>query len=103
MQLFWLPQLLNPFALHTDASDHGIRAVLSHLQDGKEQVVAYYSRVLHKAEPRYCVMMKELLGVVEGVHNFQHYLYGIKLIVRTDHGALQWLLNFKNLEGQLAR
>jgi hypothetical protein len=31
------------------------------------------------------------------------YLYGRKFKVRSDHGALSWFLNFKNLEGQLAR
>ena len=97
------PTSEDPFVLDTDASNQGIGAVLSQLQDGKERVVAYYSRVLHKAERRYCVTRKELLGVVEGVRNFHHYLYGRKFLVRTDHGALQWLLNFKNPEGQLAR
>lgn len=32
-----------------------------------------------------------------------HYLYGRHFKVRTDHGALRWLLNFKNPEGQIAR
>ena len=49
------------------------------------------SRVLHKAERRYCVTRKELLGVVEGVYNFHYYLYGSKYLIRIDHGALQWL------------
>ena len=47
--------------------------------------------MLHKAERRYCVTRKELLGVVEGVYNFHYYLYGSKYLIRIDHGALQWL------------
>ena len=97
------PTREDPFVLDTDASNKGIGAVLSQIQDGQERVVAFYSRVLHKAERRYCVTRKELLGVVEGVRNFHHYLYGRRFLVRTDHGALQWLLNFRNPEGQLAR
>ena len=97
------PTREDPFVLDTDASNKGIGAVLSQIQDGQERVVAYYSRVLHKAERRYCVTRKELLGVVEGVRNFHHYLYGKRFLVRTDHGALQWLLNFRNPEGELAR
>jgi hypothetical protein len=37
------------------------------------------------------------------VKHFKHYLYGKKIIVRTDHGSLRWLLSFKNPEGQMAR
>ena len=44
-----------PFILDTDASDFGIGAVLSQIQDGEERVVAYGSRVLTKQERRYCV------------------------------------------------
>jgi hypothetical protein len=36
------------------------------------------------------------------VKHFKHYLYGKQFIVRTDHGSLRWLLNFKNPEGQMA-
>ena len=49
------------------------------------------------------VARKELLAVVFFVKHFKHYLYGKQFIVRTDHGLLRWLLNFKNPEGQLAR
>ena len=30
-------------------------------------------------------------------------MYGTKFVIRTDHGSLRWLVNFKNLEGQLCR
>ncbi len=34
--------------------------------------------------------------------HFHKYLYGRKFVPRTDHSALQWLLNFKDPEGQVA-
>ena len=46
---------------------------------------------------------RELLAIVHAVKHFHHYLYGIEFLVRTDHGALTWLMNFKNPEGQMAR
>ena len=46
---------------------------------------------------------KELLDVVFFVKYFRRYLYGRTFLVRTDHGSLRWVLNFKNPEGQLAR
>ena len=71
------------FVLDTDASNHGIGAVLSQLQGGKEKVIAYFSRVFSKAERNYCVTRRELLAVVDSVKSFHHYLYGRKFLLRT--------------------
>lgn len=62
-----------------------------------------FSRALNKAEKNYCVTLQELLAVVESVKHFHHYIYGVPTIVLTDHGALTWLMNFKNMVGQMAR
>ncbi|MES9884745.1 MAG: reverse transcriptase domain-containing protein [Sedimenticola sp.] len=97
------PSTRSNFILDTDASGVGVGAVLSQSDGGIERVVAYYSRALGKAERNYCITRKELLAVVESVKHFHHYIYGVTTVVRTDHGALTWLLNFKNIEGQMAR
>ena len=98
------PDFSKPFVLDTDASDTGIGAVLSQTQDnGTERVIAYASRVLSKPERRYCVTRKELLAVVAFVKHFRPYLLGRSFVLRTDHGSLSWLWNFRNPEGQLAR
>lgn len=51
-------------------------------------------------------LLKDLLlartaGASTGSKTFSFLLK--RFTVRTDHAALQWLLNFKNPEGQLAR
>lgn len=89
------------FILDFDASNHGIGAVLSQVQDGIEKVIAYFSRVLSKTEKNYCVTCRKLLAVVKSMKSFHHYLYGNKF--RIDPISLRWLLSFKNLEGQLTR
>ena len=77
--------------------------VLSQIQDGDEKVIAYFSRKFSKQEKNYCVTRRELLAVVASLKQYRPYLYGRKVIVRTDHASLRWLLNFKNPEGQMAR
>ena len=66
------------FMLDTDASDTGIGAILSQVQDdGGEAVIAYASRSLSRQEQRYCVTRRELLAVVEFIHHFRQYLLGV--------------------------
>ena len=84
-----------------DASDTGIGAVLSQMQeDGKEKVIAYASYVLNKPKHRYCATCKELLVVVF-MKQFTPYLLGKRFTLRMDHGSLTWLWKFQNLEGKL--
>eukprot|EP00731_Ephydatia_muelleri_P002128 Em0001g2128a len=98
------PDYTLPFVLDTDASDLGIGAVLSQVSSlGQEQVVAYGSRLLSKAERNYSVTRRELLAVVTFIRLFRPYLLGRRFTVRTDHSSLQWIQNFKEPEGQLAR
>uniref|UniRef100_A0A146MBF8 RNA-directed DNA polymerase n=1 Tax=Lygus hesperus TaxID=30085 RepID=A0A146MBF8_LYGHE len=93
------------FVLDTDASDKALGAVLSQIQDGREVVLAYYSKCLSKAERNYCVTRKELLGLVNALRHFDSFglTSGEPFIVRTDHASLQWLQNFREPDGQLAR
>ena len=97
------PQLDEPFILDTDASDKGLGAVLSQVQGGNERVIAYAARALSKAERNYSTTRKELLALVWGTEHFETYLYGRRFLARIDRSALQWLQNFKNPRGQVAR
>ena len=89
--------------LDTDASFGAVGAVLSQMQEEEEKVILYYSKSLSRSEKNYCVTRKELLAIVLAIKHCQHYLIGAKFRVRTDHGALRWLTNFKNPDGQTAR
>ncbi len=89
--------------LDTDASNFGIGAVLSQLQQGEERVLAYGSRSLTPTEQNYCTTRRELLAVVEFTRHFRQYLLGRSFTVRTDHSSLQWLIRMREPEGQLAR
>ena len=79
------PDFSLTFVLDTDASDIGIGAVLSQLQeDGSERVITYASHVLTRPECRYCVTRKELLAVVFFTRHFRaHLMVGSFVFVLT--------------------
>ena len=89
--------------LDTDASDIGTGAVLSQVQDGDEQVIAYASKSLEGTKQRYCTARNELLAVVRALKHFKCYLYGQKITVRTNYCAVSWLHHSKDPVGQPAR
>ena len=89
--------------LDTDARDFAIGAVMSQVFDSKKRVITYASKTLTKSEKRYCATRKELYVLVQLVKYFRHYLYGKKFTIRTDHGSVRWLMQYKNPEGQVAR
>ena len=98
-----LPTEDGGFVLDTDASDSGIGAVLSQIQDGVERPVCYASQGYSKHEKNYNVTRKELLAVVTFTKKFRQYLLGRPFVIRTDHAALQWLKRTPEPIGQQAR
>ena len=91
------------YILDTDASDVGVGGVLSQVQNGKERVIAYYSKTLGPPERNYCVTRRELLAVIKAVKHFRPYLYGQTFRLRTDHASLQWLSRRREPSNQVAR
>ena len=75
-----LPSDGGQYVLDTDASDHGIGAVLSQVQDGEERVLAFASRLYSDAEKRYCVTRKDCWPWFALLSNF----------VNTSWGSLLW-------------
>ena len=68
-----------------------------------EHVIAYYSKSLSPAQQKYGTTRRELLAVVATLDHFKGYVWGPKFLMRTDHAALVWLKNLKNIQGMLAR
>lgn len=91
------------FKLYTDASDVALGGVLSQVQNNEEKVIVYASRKLTNPESRYTVTEREYLAIVHFTKLFRHYLYGDNFEVVTDHSALKWLDEFKDLNSRLLR
>jgi len=91
------------YILDTDASDQNVGAVLSQVQEGREVVVAYYSKSLSPTERNYCTIRKELLAVIKSLKHFRPYLYGRRFRLLKDHASLIWLCKRADPSSQIGR
>ena len=57
-------------------------------RENKPHVVGFYSKKLRPAELRYSTTDREALAVVLACRNFHHYLWGVRVLIRTDHQPL---------------
>jgi hypothetical protein len=61
-----------------------------------ERVIGYYSRRFKGAEQRYSTTEREALAAKEGLVRFQPYIEGERVLLVTDHLALQWARTYEN-------
>ncbi|KAK3880810.1 hypothetical protein Pcinc_014731 [Petrolisthes cinctipes] len=87
----------------TDASQHGLGAVLLQYFDGQPHPVAYASRKLLDRERKYSTIEREALAIVFGVAKFDYYLRGKEFILETDHKPLVYLKTSKCSNDRLMR
>lgn len=73
------PDPTREYILDMDASDHSVDAVFLQVPEGREVIVAYYSKSLSAAEKNYCTIRKKLLVVIKAVKHFRPSLYGRRL------------------------
>ncbi|KMQ92329.1 gag-pol fusion protein [Lasius niger] len=97
------PDFARPFTLQTDASTHGLGAVLTQQLDEGERVIAYASRTLNAAERNYSATELECFAVVWGIRRMRDYVKGYRFTVLTDHQALRWLQRLEAPTKRLAR
>ncbi len=79
-------KICKQFILETDASQRHVAAVLlQYDEEGLPRTIRYFSKKLKPAEVRYSTTDREALAVVLACRHFNHYLWGTKFTIRTDH------------------
>lgn len=98
------PDFKRRFIVQTDASNFGLGAVLSQVNEsGEEHPVVFLSRKLLPREVAYATIEKECLALVWSLQKLQSYLYGRDFTIITDHNPLRWLHRVAGDNGKLLR
>lgn len=95
------PDFSRPFILSTDASQDGLGAVLSQVQEGesKARPIAFASKALTRAQSRYPAHRLEFLALKWSVcEKFSHWLKGHPFTVWTDNNPLTYILTKPKLD-----
>ena len=98
-----LPDFDKTFIVTTDASMYCVGGVLSHVHDGHDHPLSYFSKKLGTHELNWPTHEKELFEIKLALEKWRHYLYGRQFEIYTDNSACQWLLHHPKVSPKLAR
>lgn len=92
-----------PIELATDASVRGLGAVLYNVtSDSKPQYIRFAAKALKKHQREYSNTLRELLAILFGLSTFDAMIYGLKFTVVTDHRALTFAFQTKEVNKYVA-
>lgn len=90
--------------VHTDASQHGLGAVLFQEQDDKRMhPISFFSRKTTNDEAKYHSYELEALAIVCALEKFRVYLIGLEFTIKTDCNSLKLLENKRDLNPRIGR
>ena len=92
----------SPFELHTDASKHGIGAMLAQWHNVKLRPLNFFSCSFTAVKGHWPTTHQELFAVKHLLEHFRPYLLGRKLTIITDHVNLQWLTSISPQQSKFA-
>ncbi|KAG5894930.1 hypothetical protein JTB14_008889 [Gonioctena quinquepunctata] len=85
-------------SISADSSSYGLGACLIQTSEGKNEIVAYASRLLSDTEKRYAQIEREALALTWAADKFSEYITGILILLQTDHRPLIQVLQTKPID-----
>ena len=102
--VLFAPKHDRDYIIMSDATDRTIAGILAQKgDDGLEHNVAYFSRKLLPHEVNYSVLEKEALGILNSCLKWHEWVYGKRILARTDHRALAFLESTAQNNARIAR
>ncbi|GFU58858.1 retrovirus-related Pol polyprotein from transposon 297 [Trichonephila clavipes] len=90
--VLYAPNFEREFIVQTDASNAGMRAALTQLNEQDEEYpILYLSKKFSEVEKCYCTTEKECASILFAIKRLHYYLDGNSFLVMTDHNPLVWL------------
>ena len=90
-----------------DASSVAVGSVLGQVQNvngvDTEVAIAYDSRALTDAQRKWSVIERETYAVIVALKKYEPYIFGRRILVRTDHKPIETMLNVKDPTGRRGR
>ncbi len=98
------PDWNKSFRGHIDASSSAVGGTLTQLdENGRDRVIAFFSKKLSPAEQNYTTNDRELLGLIYFLQRFRCYLEGSNFEIFTDNQVLRSFFTKPNLSRREAR
>ena len=91
------------FIIQSDASLIAIGCALSQEIDGLERPISYGSATLTETQKRWTITELEAYSLIFGLLKFDAMIYGRRIILITDHSALQYIRDSKPTSPKLIR
>ena len=91
-----------PIELATDASVRGLGAVLYNVDNGRPKYIRFAAKALKSHQREYSNTLRELLAILFGLSTFDSMIYGLQFTVVTDHRALTFAFQTKEVNKYVA-
>ena len=97
------PDWNREFEIMCDANDFAMGVVLGQKVEKVFKAIYYARKTFNEAQENYSTTEKEMLAIVFACEKFRPYILGSHVIIHTDHAAIKYLMEKKEVKLRLIR